>query len=438
MSGQSEWASSVVNLETRVYAHLPSSNILQRSPTDDEIETREKHRKIFPGADFTIATKEGKLYFVPSWHDLNRIRGDAKGVHYAKAIFEGGSFVPVTERENSTKVTHGNIILARPRNKRYRKSWQALGYDVETEDFNQCIFDLAAVLGENVLKGPDGEIGRAYIRPAGVVITEGTGVGSAADDVIFNSVYIHYFPSYFPGRDERIYHGDGLNVTIFLDQQRLEPIVGKLARNYPLVGDLTRRARELGDEEAVLLAPYGFNPITGGHIRRFAQDGENALIELLLYQYFSDGPGEGLIAVSARNGRRELWYPPEFVNQLPSTTMAYICRYLAPDLGFKVIERPFGFYEIRKGLVDNIIMVGNAVGAAIIGNQRIIHPSKGEIEVISMPISEPAKLIRDAYADQISERTPPSNPSLLTRVDFNSPQVTRAREILYNAWKLHF
>lgn len=440
MLKSAEWVASVDNIESRIYTHLPSPQVLHRPMSELELKSREKHRKNFQGADFTFVTHEGQFYYVPAWHEYNNFRADSKAVHYAKALFEGGSFMAVRDSENPDIINHGNIILATERNARFRRSWRALGYEVPSEEINQGVFDLAAVLGENVLRGPDGVIARAYIRPYGAVIQEGVGVGSDPNDEIYQGLYIRYMRSYFPGREIKIYEGSGLDVVVFLNQQRLEPIFGKLARNYPLVGDLTKRARQLGAEEALILAPHGFDPETGGIKRIFAQDGDAALTELFEYGHFSDGPGEGIIAVRQNYGKNELWFPPNSVNQLPSTTMAYVCKYLAPHLGFTVVERPFGYHELRQGKIDNVLMVGNAVGVAPIGSIRTIHPDagRGELEKIEMTITQPAELLRDQFFLEITESIPASDSSLLTRVDFKSREAEKAREILYNAWNTHF
>src|SRR3989344_5482615 len=169
MLKQREWESSVEGLEQRVYVHLPPKEVLQRPLVEEEIEAREVHRKQFPGADFEYVTRYGKPYIVPSWHNWNRIAPHSKGVNYAKGVIDGGSFRAVPDKDNPSRIDHGNIILAGARNERYGNSWLALGYNVPTGEMSQAVYDLAAILGEAVLRNPDGIPSRAYIRPYGVV-----------------------------------------------------------------------------------------------------------------------------------------------------------------------------------------------------------------------------------------------------------------------------
>src|SRR3989338_8438326 len=277
MSGQSEWASSVDSLEQRVYTHLPPSEIFNRPIIDEEVEAREIHREKFQGADFELVTRKGKFYFVPSWHRWNAVAPHSKGVNYAKGVIDGGSFRAAVDPNDPTRIDHGNIVLADARNKRYVSSWRALGYEVAGQEMSQSIYDLCTILGEGVLRDSEEMPTRAYIRPHGVVSEIGTGVGTSDIDEIFHGLYIRNFPSYFPGKEGRIYQSEGLYTTVFLYQQRLEPIPGKLTRNYPLVGDLTKRAKVLSDDEAIILAPHGYDPSSKKIKRVFAQDWDDAL-----------------------------------------------------------------------------------------------------------------------------------------------------------------
>lgn len=438
-----EFASSAESLERRTLLHLPPTEIRDKPLDDDDLQLRAEYRSNLPGCDFVLTTHNGRPYFVPPWHRWFTLPAAAKAIHYAKVDIDGGSGRAVVNKQDPTKIDHANIVLSDRRMDRYKASWKALGYDVPFHEVEQSTFDLMMILGERILRTGEGIPSRAYLRQFGAISTIGVGVAGASTDKIFEGIYMNNMPSYFSEEaTKRIYESkdEGLHATVFLEEQRLAPIKGKIAANYALAGGLSKVAREtFNDDEAIILAPHAYDERTGGVIRVFASDGPEALNYMLRFQHFADGPGEGLIAVKKyANGTVEIWIPPKSVNQLDSTTMAYISHHMAPEMGYQVIERPFGFHEVRNGMVDTVIMVGNAVGAAPVKHYRVVLSEGSLVDEFSTSVSEEARAIRDEYSNRVEERKIIPGDPLLTHVDIHSPQAQKAREIMYNAWQRHF
>lgn len=430
---QAELIHSIDTLPRRVTEHLVPRELIEkhRYPTDRDLEEREGYRLDSPGADFCWVRFGGKSYIVPPWSDWNRSSNDSKSGDYARAWFEGGSLRPNLRRKDE-----GNIILHQPKMERFIVSGKALGYTVTSDDVSQAVYDLTTILGSKIMVTSEGVPSRAYIRPRGKVGRNGWGVAAKDNDPIEKGAIAFNWPYYFKD-PERIYgvDGSGLNTTIFLDQQRASQIKGKISANYPIVGGVSQIAREIyGDDDAIILAPHRYDPATGKRVITLAQEGETALLRLHESADFADGPGEGVIAVKGR----ELWIPPMSVNQLPSTTMAYIAKYLAPALGFTVVEKPFGFYELRGGEIDNVFMVGNAALMAPVGQFRVIHPQKGQVELIKRDISQAARELVLQYMAELDGVRDASHESLLTPVYPNSQEAQKAKQILYNHYEPYF
>lgn len=435
----SEFRPSPEHIGQRVESYLLPPEVQRRyeHPTEDDLELRRQYRSDSPGADFSVVSYHGALKIVPPWHALNRTPRDIKGIDYARSVFEGSSFIPVTHLQEPTLITHGNLVLHAPRMKRLHESLSALGYDVRTEELSQAVFDLAAILGETVLRTDDGLPSRAYIRPRGTVGKNGWGVAGKPDDPVELGAIMFNWPFYFKD-PERIYHGDGLKALIFMDKQRHDKIIGKLSGNYPVVGGVSARAKEMGYDEALILAPHGHDPRTGGIEYMRWEQGVETQKRMRRLQHFSDGPGEGIIAVVRKGQRHELWYPPSSVNQLKSTTMAYVVDHLGPELGFEVVERPFGFYDMAHEEM-NIIMVGNAALLAPVGQIGVFQPdtNEPESEPIIMPIMPETRMLAQTYQDQLAGKVA-SHPSLLMAVDLDSSEASQAREMLYGNYGNYF
>ena len=423
----------------RVKEYLPSKEVLLRYKklNEDDIKLRQQYQLDSPGADLCVTSYSGRLLLVPPWHVLNRTPKDIKGIDYARSVFEGSSFIPQLDKIDPKKIVSGNIVLHGPRMKRLHSSLLALGYDVPTDKIAQAVYDLALILGEKVMRTSAGLPSRAYIRPRGTVGKNGWGVAARANDPVELGAIMFNWAFYFED-PIRIYQGTGLKALIFLDAQRLSPIVGKLSANYPIVGGVGKKAKDMGYDEAILLAPHGYNPKTKKREYVLAQEGKAALKKIEAGQDFADGPGEGIIAVVTKGDKKELWYPPESVNQLKSTTMAYVVEHLAPNIGFKVIEKPFGFYELKKNLIDNVIMVGNAVGLAPVGEIGVVHPTHGMSQKIKMPITAATKMLVKQYQSELDGLTKPSHQSLLTPVDIHSEDAIKARSIVYDAFANYY
>lgn len=430
---------SVDSLNARVFNNLPPYEVRSRRPSEDELALREKVRQKLPEADFVYTSHLGKQYITPAWHTWTQIPSYSKGGQYAKQAFDGSTYMASVSENDAKTITHGNLILYNERVGRFERSIASLGYDGSRHNLAQETYDLATILGEKVLRNPDGTGGRAYVRPYFLVDEIGVGVGSADTDSLYFGLYMANFPSYFkPEETKRIYEGDGLYATIFLDEQRRSPILGKVGANYAFPGNLTKRARALGDDEAIILAPHAYNTHGSEPVRVYSDQSDEALDYMAKYQHWSDGPGEGLIAVKEFPNETVVWIPPKSVNQLDSTTMAFMRNHMLPEMEYTVIEQPFGFHEIDDGLIDSVIMVGNAVGAAPVGKYRVIHPTLGQLgEPKKLKICKAAKDIRDGYRGRL-KGTIPTPPFFLTPVYFDTPQANQTREMLYNAFEHYF
>lgn len=417
-------------LSVRISDYLPSKEFLKKYPFPDKLSLERK--KIFneknPGADFGLvySHSEEKLVIVPVWHPLYTTSVINHAGQYGSGVFEGGSLEPVYD---GNEITGANVILHGPRTARLGKSLGSRLFELpgRVEDFSQGILDLAAILGERVLIDKEGKPSRAYIRPSATPGQGKLGVGLGTDHQIDSAVLIYNWPTYFLD-SERVYYGEGLKVGA-LPEQRLTMIKGKDASNYGEAGAVGTVIRNLGLDEALYFGPYLIDPKNGEKIYINAQAGTSAVEQLLKYGVIADGPGEEVFALTED---RTLIYPPLDVNRLGGTTLRYIVDHMAPALGIKTEERPFSLEDIRENKIVSLCFAGNAARVAPIGEITIFDGKHQKKENLKLQITDQVRQLVEEFEAEVTGKTKPSDPSLLTSIDLVDGN--KARKVLENAF----
>lgn len=413
------------SLRDRIAGYLPSKELLENYSKPDplSLERRQIYQKKFPGARYSLVYShlEQRLVMMPPEHPLNAIAMQIHAADYGTGIFEGSSMEPVS---NGRNIIGANIILHEPRINRLKKSLQGRLFDLpeEVEVFSQAIIDLAAVLGESVLRDKDGNPSRAYIRPEARPGLGGLGVSLKTGHQIDSAAIIFNWPVYF-SNPERVYHGSGLVVGAF-SEQRLFKIFGKHASNYGDAGRVGSMARGLsGVDEALYFGPYLIDSHTGEKKYINAQASPEAAAQLLKNGVLADGPGEEVFAIS-KDGK--IIYPPMDVNRLGGTTLKYIVEHMALGLGITVEEKPFSLENIRQGEIESLIFAGNAARVAPIGEVKVFDENGSQKETLKLVISETVQRLVEEYEAEVTGMTEPSDKSLLLPVDLESGADARA------------
>ena len=422
------------SLANRITAYLPQKEILAayEKPDPQSLGRKKIYKKNFPGADYVTvySTLDEKIVIVPAWHPLNTSSMNSHAGDYGTGIFEGESMEPVYEGQ---EITGANIILHGPRMERMGRSLKGRLFDlpISHSDFSQAIIDLSAVLGEGVLRDKDGRPTRAYIRPEARPGLGGLGVSLKDDHQIEAGTVMLNWPVYFSD-PERVYRGSGL-VVAALPEQRLFEIQGKHASNYGAAGRLGKTVKELGEiDEALYFAPYLFNSKTGEKTYINAKAGKEEAALLLESGALADGPGEEMFAITAEG---DLFFLPMDVNRLGGTTLKYIVDHLAPKLKIATHERPFTLKDVREGRVISLGFAGNAARIAPIGEIKLFDGGRQNVENLHLEIAEPLKMLVEEYEAEVSGKTLPSHPALLTPVDLKGGE--KARQTLdgvYAGW----
>jgi len=408
-------------LPERVSQYIPSKERLQQypSPTADHLASKEILRPDLSGASFvsTHNSADQQIYIIPPWHPLNFSPIiPHHGGDYGSGVFEGGSLEPVVE---AGEIVGANLILHSIRMRRFQWSMNNRSFDIPSLDrLDLAIRDLAAILAPNVLKTADGIPSRAYVRPSARPGSGALGIGLKPEHAIEHSAYITNWPSYFPDAD-RVYQGSGL-VIAALPEQRSIPLTGKHASNYGEAGRVGNTARALGVDEALYFAPYlvsgDWENRNKGRYMNFQEPGiyEEQFAKVAL----ADGPGEGIIAIS-NDGK--LIVPPLDVNQLPSTTMMYITNFLAPSLGFNVEEKAFCLKDIQEENIVSMAYVGNAARIAPVGEIKVHQGADDQSCLQSLQLDvQPMKPLVRKYEQEVRGEIEPSDPCLLTPVEFET------------------
>lgn len=342
---------------------------------------------------------------------LNFAPNQQHRIDYGAGVFEGSSAEPMLGKNN--KISGVNVILHRPRLTRFIRSLRARGYNLAMpiEKFGQLILDLTAIHGIETLLADDGTVTRAYIRPSAGSGVGPWGVSLPSGYFIDSSVLVFRWGSYFPDAVRIDQEGARAVIT---GVRRTFPIIGKHASNYGAAATDGALARVLKYDELIYLAPYCLKEGSlDFNLKDFSQ--------VIHYGVLADGPGEELIAV-LKDGVT-LIYPPMRVNRLGGTVLDYIVRYLAPSLGFKVVEQDITLEQLRRGEIVGLAFVGNAVKVTPIGKIDIVKPlvdaPHGEkVEILFEAKIHPSILkIRDQFLAELSGRQPPAHESLLTPVD---------------------
>lgn len=397
---------------------------------------KEQFSKKFYGAQYALVYSplEKRMTLVPPEHPYDSASIYSHSIQYASAMFEG---LRLKRADDGTI----NIILFEPRILN-RLPWSLQGRQVELpiplENYALGIRDMIAVQGNDVMTGPDGQQGEAYIRPIVLAGINGIGIGMNSDTPIIAGAIANYFPSYFldkkTGIDHspRIYHGTGLE-AISLPVQRLNTPTGKHSSNYADAGVIGNNARKFGDE-AVFFGPYKINMDTGqkeGTLLSHCYDVRRDMTKMVV----ADGSGEEILLGVDKN----VYYSPMDTNRLGGTTLEY-AKHMARDMGLEMQERPFNFDFAQKmqreGKHVYMFMLGNAVRFAPLGKWQLRDNLGHHFEQIDFkPESdELVQMWLNEFEDQTSGRKPPSHSSLLTPV----PQSAYARSVLdqnFAAWK---
>jgi branched-chain amino acid aminotransferase len=244
------------------------------------------------------------------------IRPDAKGLNYAKAVFEG---------IRSYETWDGNSAIFRLRDhaKRLLYSCEVLDLPItytQTE-IEKAIQD---VVTKNNLKD-------CYLRPVVWDDTPKIGIHGQSEKVGFC-----IFPSSFSGG--KYMPKSSIRVMISKIRRCTPDPEAKLAANYLYSYLAGKEARKAGYDEAIMLDPLGF---------------------------VSELPGANIMIMS----RDEVYTPPKDSLVLPGLTRDTIMRRIAPDLGFKVIEQEITVGRLLED-TDAAIAVGTAMEVTPIAEVR--------------------------------------------------------------------
>jgi|GEM_PF-1823125 len=423
-------------LSERVGSYIPSKERFSEDygfPTIDQLYVRENEVKpSITGANFVMTYNQAdkRIYLVPPWHGLNfdpitpHHAGD-----YGSGVFEGGSLEPVV---NNEEIIGANIILNGPRLARIAWSMKSRFYSspVDMERFDLAMRDLAAILASDVLRDANEVPSRAYIRPAFRPGSGALGLNLKPEHPIQASTYITNWPCYF-ANPERVYRGAGLTVAA-MPVQRLEPIDGKHASNYGAAGKVGRQAANHGVDEAIYFGPYTVKSDwnSRGEGERIIFGDQGTFERNYERTVLADGPGEGLIGFDADG---QMVIPPMSVNQLPSTTMIHVARYIAPTLHIKVIERPFCIEDIRSGSIVGMAYVGNAARVAPIGEIAVFGKNgEGEMARHKLDVELP-QIVSNFYEGEVGKVVKSPDPNFLTPVNVGEGEYVsrRLKESVY-------
>ena len=138
---------------------------------------RAEFRTHFFGAKYVLAYSqlEERLVLVPPGHPINTTSLYAHSLIYGSAAFEG-----LRVRRDVNGVP--NVILFKPRVLE-RLPWSLRGRDITLPiplaDYAQGILDMLAVQVDDILTGPNGEQGEAYLRPTVLIGVNGIGKSTA-------------------------------------------------------------------------------------------------------------------------------------------------------------------------------------------------------------------------------------------------------------------
>jgi branched-subunit amino acid aminotransferase/4-amino-4-deoxychorismate lyase len=305
---------------------------------------------------------------------------------------------------------------------------------IDQETLAQGISDLVAILGPDIFVGPDGTIGRAYIRPSVVPGMGPQGVSPSPLLEIDAAVEAFHWPFYFPPEAaERAYQGSGL-VVIAKPHQRLEPITGKHATNYGHAAAIGKEAQRLGGDEALFFAPYSIGADGERQLELLSsyKGDSEGLREAMGRVALADGPGEEILAVT-KDGT--LLIPPMDVNRLGGTTAAYVRDHLAPALGVATEERAFNLAQVRDGEIIGLFFAGNASRLAAIGEVRLHDAAGNPLDKIVVGVPDEVRALIDQYEAEVRGMIPPSDNSLLVPVDLVGGQDARRRlDSIYAHW----
>lgn len=428
--GGKERVLETIPLVDRIDQYLPPIELLYEYPRPGPAERELKKRleEQLPGAKYVLTYSPllNSLIFTPPWHPLNMDPKETPGRDYAQVVFEGGSMEPVLNEQG--EIVAGNIILHGPKQERLKKSVYSHGFEskVDLKTFDQGIRDLASVLGKDVLISKEGMPSRAYIRPSIGRSAGRYGVRPLKDHEVDQTAVIFNWPFYL----EPAAYLKGEKVALFIDQQRLTPIVAKEARNYGNGSVLTERAKKVGVGEILFFGPYTIDKETR-EIREYVNvtQGAAATEKLIQGGVLADGMGEEILGIAGKT----LVYPPLDTNRLGGTTLQYIIDYLAPTIGFKTQEYRFTLQDIKEGMINALLFLGNAVKVCPIEEIRVCDKN-GILEIVKLNPGNPySKQIVERFSKELSGEIPPSHGSLHTRVEF-SPKARAKLDKFYNGW----
>ncbi len=429
----SERQSEIIPLKDRIDQYFPPTELLYEYPRPGlvELEIKDKLKEFKPGGNYVLTYSRfcGKFIIVPPWHPLNFEPRQTSGRDYAQTVFEGGSVEPVLDKQG--QVVAGNIVLHGPRQERLKKSVAAHGFTdhINFEVFDQGTIDLISILGSDILISKDGFASRGYIRPA-----VGRGIGrigvrpEKSELIVDQSVSASNLRHYL-GKEA---YERGEVVAVFTDQQRLTPIVAKEARNYGNGSILAERAKRFGIGEIIFFGPYTVDKdATPRQIKEYVNisQGKIAQEKLLEAGVLADGMGEEILGITKKGTLVSL---PDDVNLLKGKTRQYVLEKMAPKLGLKTLVSPFTLADLGE-TIDAIVFLGNAVKICPI--QEIVVCNETEVikRIKLNPGNPVSKLLVKRFSEELSGEVEPSDPSLLTRVEF-SPEARAKLDEVYRDW----
>lgn len=411
---------TVERIDHRIPSYLSSPEILKAYEYPDPLSRsrQQEFNRHFFGAKYvlTYSILDEKLVMVPAGHPLNTTPLYSHSIQYGSAVFEG---LRVKRDING----NANVILFKPRvNKRLPWSLQGRGIElpVPLEVYAQGILDMLAVQFDDILTGPNGEVGEAYLRPTVLVGLNGIGIGRKPGTEIIVGAIAHYFPSYFIDKNgvdqsERVYHGKGLRV-VGLPVQRVNDKTGKHSSDYANAGVVGNEARKYGDE-ALYFAPYKIDD--EGNFSGFVNLKYSSNLEMdMLETALCDGAGEELCIIVDDI----VYYTPMETNRLGGTTLEFFKK-MGKNLGLTFVERNINFKFIldmqRQGHKVSMFLLGNAVRIAPVGELQCRDNSGHEILRIEFNPEQDNQSheIVHRFENETSRVIEPSDPLLLTRLE---------------------
>ncbi len=219
-------------------------------------------------------------------------------------------------------------------------------------------------------------------------------------------------------------------MVLFMDQQRITPIVAKEARNYGNGSSLAERAKQFGAGEILFFGPYTVDPETRA-ISEYVNNvqGKIATEKLLESGVLADGMGEEIIGIMGDT----LVFPFPDVLNLEGSTAKYIGSEMAPKMGLKVRNLRFSLKDIRDGTIKALLFSGNAVKVCPIA-EIIVCDTSGVLETLKLnPENPTSKRVVKRFLQEIAGEIPPSHPSLHTRIEF-SPEARAKLDEVYRDW----